>query len=337
MPSLLLVDDEAAIRESLGEYLSSQGFELKIASSVSEALDTAAKDKPDLIVSDLMLGEGDGLELKAELTKRYGEQEPGFVLMTGHASMETALDALNLGVDQYLLKPVNLKDLSRAIDNGLKRKKHQAQQALKVRFELAEQFYHDLSLPMNQLIPRLCMLLEGRHGALSMAQNRNISSQFESLRRLLWLMKGFYPRLLEGSCELARRQATALNKMTRSLSIKLEDEAEQRRVELKLGNPGETRPAFLIPETAESFLEILTLRALAIAEPGSVLEGQWESYPDRAELTLRLQFPGNGPGSPIAALMPMVPFSQGCLESAGLDFEAAGPAGPWTVRFSLLS
>ena len=95
MPKLLLVDDEASIRESLGEYLSSQGHQLDCASSLPEAVERAVKSKPDAIVSDLMFADGDGLMLKSELSRRFGAESPGFILMTGHATLDTALDAIN--------------------------------------------------------------------------------------------------------------------------------------------------------------------------------------------------------------------------------------------------
>lgn len=333
MSNLLLVDDDAAIRESLGEYLASQGHALCTAETIEEAVALTETVRPDAVVSDLMLKAGTGLELKQELSRRMAGKEPAFILMSGQATLDYALQALHTGVDSFLMKPLNLSELSLAIDTSIKRK-HLALPSLKIKFELAEQFYHDLSLPLNLLIPRLCMLLEGRHGALSMYQNRNISGQFEYLRRALWLMKGFYPRMLEGAAENPSRREFDAGVALRGLLLKVEDELLQRRVSARLPEMKGMGRARVVPETAEAFMEIVLLRALAVSEPGAALDLEWAESSQRLIFTLRLRYPNvAGPSSPIAQLIPMVPFSQACLEQAGLDFESQGPAGPWVLTF----
>src|SRR5258706_159968 len=150
MPNLLLVDDDPSIRESLSEYLSSQGHQLDCASSLPQAIQLALEKKPDAIVSDLMFEEGNGLMLKSELTRRLGEDAPGFILMTGHASLNTALEAMAIGVDQYLIKPLNLNELSSAIDSSLRRRaSHNPSTGFaRIKFQAAEHFFQDLSLPL---------------------------------------------------------------------------------------------------------------------------------------------------------------------------------------------
>src|SRR5688572_13715678 len=115
MPNLLLVDDDASIRESLGEYLSSQGHALCTAETIEEAVALTETVRPDAVVSDLMLKTGTGLMLKAELNKRMAGKEPAFILMSGQATLDSALQALHTGVDSFLMKPLNLNELSLAI------------------------------------------------------------------------------------------------------------------------------------------------------------------------------------------------------------------------------
>src|SRR5689334_20206391 len=107
--TLLLVDDEPLVRESLAEYLIGEGYELKVAESEDEALDLALKLHPSVVISDLMLGKGSGISLFNKIKKESpGADDPCCILMTGHGTMDNAIEAIRAGVDDYLVKPVNL-------------------------------------------------------------------------------------------------------------------------------------------------------------------------------------------------------------------------------------
>jgi DNA-binding response OmpR family regulator len=334
MPNLLVVDDEPAILESLDYYLSSQGHQIQTASGMPQALELAEKNMPDAIVSDLLFDGGNGLQLREELNRRKAHYNPGFILMSGKATLPSALEAIKQGVDQFLLKPLNLEELSMALDTALQ-KRRKVNQDLKVKFQLAEQFYHDMSLPFNLLLPRLCMLLEGRQGTLNMAQIQSLSGQFDYLRNMLWVMKGFYPRLLEGQGPDLKRNTLDVNRLIADSLARLESDIYQRELSLEF-KTADLSKIIVSRETAQCLVEIVLTRALTIAEKNSRLDMTWSQ--EGTLLMLKIQLMQSGPDSQhrnIGPLVQMAPMSLTCLELAGLSYDSESPAGPWRIGFNL--
>jgi DNA-binding response OmpR family regulator len=117
--SLLLVDDEEGIRESLAEYLKAQGFDITMASGDAEAWDLAQSSPPGVVLSDMNLGKESGLSLLRRFKQAPPSGvEPFCILMTGYGSLDTAGEALGSGVDELLTKPFSLHQLGLALDKA---------------------------------------------------------------------------------------------------------------------------------------------------------------------------------------------------------------------------
>lgn len=115
-PLLLLVDDEAGIRKILREVGESEGFEVVACASGDEALSVLRRRHVDLMLLDLQLPGIDGLEVLRTMQQR-GEMTPT-ALVTAHASIDTAVEAVKLGAEDYLTKPLDLarvRDLLRNV------------------------------------------------------------------------------------------------------------------------------------------------------------------------------------------------------------------------------
>lgn len=106
MPHALIVDDEADSAEMLAALISTEGFTVSTAGSLRDARRQLALQEPELLLLDLMLPDGSGMQLFDD-TKSLANTE--VVLITGHASLETSIQALRLGAADYLVKPVNMK------------------------------------------------------------------------------------------------------------------------------------------------------------------------------------------------------------------------------------
>src|SRR5262245_24994435 len=113
MPRALLVDDEASSLTALAELLEREGFSTTTATTVGEARERIDEVSPDVVLTDLVLPDGSGLEL-VEMAAGVGAQ---VVLITGHASVETAVEALRRGATDYLTKPVDLARLKTILAN----------------------------------------------------------------------------------------------------------------------------------------------------------------------------------------------------------------------------
>ena len=108
MPHALIVDDDTIASEVLAELVADQGFTTACAGSVQAARDLLATH-PDVILLDLVLPDGSGIELLREATTRDANTQ--VVVVTGHASLETSIEAMRHGATDYLLKPINLSQL----------------------------------------------------------------------------------------------------------------------------------------------------------------------------------------------------------------------------------
>jgi DNA-binding NtrC family response regulator len=103
MPHLLVVDDDPDVVGWISQVALALGFTAAPASSLRDARAQMSLVAPDVIVSDLQLPDGRGIDLINDIERRDATQ---FVLVTGHASVESAIDALRLGATDYLIKPV---------------------------------------------------------------------------------------------------------------------------------------------------------------------------------------------------------------------------------------
>ena len=108
MPHALIVDDDTHAAETLAELVAGQGFTTACADSVQGARDLLATT-PDVILLDLILPDGNGLELLREATNRGLDTQ--VIVITGHASLESSIEAMRHGATDYLLKPINLSQL----------------------------------------------------------------------------------------------------------------------------------------------------------------------------------------------------------------------------------
>lgn len=119
-PSVLLVDDEESILTTLGFSLRKQGYQVETASNGQEGIDKFMSARPDMIVTDLMMEGTTGIDLLKEVKRIDPETE--VIVLTGFASVDTAIEALQLGAFDYLQKPCNRSELSLKLGKGMERR-----------------------------------------------------------------------------------------------------------------------------------------------------------------------------------------------------------------------
>ncbi|HSS28181.1 MAG TPA: sigma-54 dependent transcriptional regulator [Usitatibacter sp.] len=108
MSHVLIVDDDANTREALAALASHEGFTVATSGSLAEARIQLVRQRPDVLLMDLKLPDGSGMDLFQDLEDRNSVET---ILITGHASVESAIEALRLGASDYLTKPVNFQRL----------------------------------------------------------------------------------------------------------------------------------------------------------------------------------------------------------------------------------
>jgi DNA-binding response OmpR family regulator len=124
-PSILVVDDEEGIRYFLERFLTREGFQVVTASSGEAALARLASTEFDVVLLDLKMKGLGGLDVLADLRQRW--PATSVIILTAHASLESAVEALHRGAHDYLFKPCRTLDLRESIRAGLIKRREQLQ------------------------------------------------------------------------------------------------------------------------------------------------------------------------------------------------------------------
>jgi len=117
-PHILVVDDEADIRGLLKEILSEEGYEVDVAANAVQARASRARQSPDLVLLDIWMPDVDGISLLREWSASTTDGCP-VVMMSGHGTVETAVEATRLGAFDFVEKPLSLAKLLRTVERAL--------------------------------------------------------------------------------------------------------------------------------------------------------------------------------------------------------------------------
>lgn len=125
-PKILIVDDEQNILLYLSEALEDEGYDIVTKANGKDAITALEKEQFDLLLVDLKLKDVDGLEVMRE-AKKYSP-DTVVIMLTGHGSLESAMEAIRYGAFDYLLKPSSVQDLKSSIKRGLDKRQEELNQ-----------------------------------------------------------------------------------------------------------------------------------------------------------------------------------------------------------------
>ncbi len=128
---ILVVDDEADIRGLLSEILTEEGYEVEVAPDAAAARRACARQQPDLVLLDIWMPDTDGITLLREWSEKNLLKFP-VVMLSGHGTVETAVEATRLGASDFVEKPLSIAKLLRTVERALEsgRRRRQAQRTL---------------------------------------------------------------------------------------------------------------------------------------------------------------------------------------------------------------
>ena len=118
---ILIVDDETVVRDSLGKWFSSEGYQTQPVASARDALESIQSTEYDVALLDIKMPGMDGMELQSRL--KEADPELTVIIMTGYASVETAVQALKHGAYDYITKPIDPDELSHLVSNALEHRR----------------------------------------------------------------------------------------------------------------------------------------------------------------------------------------------------------------------
>src|SRR5256712_10972568 len=119
MAQILVVDDEVGIRELLSEILSDEGHQVMVAESAGDARRLRERARPDLVLLDIWMPDTDGITLLKEWAAS-GQLTMPVVMMSGHGTIETAVEATRIGALDFLEKPIALQRLLATVKRALR-------------------------------------------------------------------------------------------------------------------------------------------------------------------------------------------------------------------------
>ncbi len=120
MANILVVDDELGIRDLLWEILNDEGHNVEVAENAAQARAARLRERPDLVLLDIWMPDTDGVTLLKEWSATGSLTMP-VIMMSGHATIDTAVEATKIGALAFLEKPITLQKLLKAVEQGLAR------------------------------------------------------------------------------------------------------------------------------------------------------------------------------------------------------------------------
>jgi DNA-binding NtrC family response regulator len=120
MANILVVDDELGIRDLLSEILNDEGHTVELAENAAQAREARTRMRPDLVLLDIWMPDTDGVTLLKEWSTS-GLLTMPVIMMSGHATIDTAVDAIRIGAQAFLEKPITLQKLLKTVEQGLAR------------------------------------------------------------------------------------------------------------------------------------------------------------------------------------------------------------------------
>lgn len=120
MANILVVDDELGIRDLLCEILNDEGHTVEVAENAAQARAARLRERPDLVLLDIWMPDTDGVTLLKEWSAGGALTMP-VIMMSGHATIDTAVEATRIGALAFLEKPITMQKLLKAVEQGLAR------------------------------------------------------------------------------------------------------------------------------------------------------------------------------------------------------------------------
>lgn len=120
MANILVVDDEHGIRDLLWEILNDEGHQVELAENAAQARAARSRERPDLVLLDIWMPDTDGVTLLKEWSST-GLLTMPVIMMSGHATIDTAVEATKIGALAFLEKPITMQKLLKAVEQGLAR------------------------------------------------------------------------------------------------------------------------------------------------------------------------------------------------------------------------
>lgn len=281
---ILVVDDEKEIRGFLSKALTRMGgFQVELAESGEEALQKMEKEPFDLVLTDLKMPKMDGLQLISEIAK--SKPETLTMMMTGHGTIDSALEAMKRGASDYLMKPLNLDELIIRIRKVLDEKQRfvrlrdfadqleKANQELRRIDSMKSEFVsiasHELRTPLAAIKNAVQLVLKETTGKINENQAKFLSMAERNINRLTNILNDLLnlSRIESGRIEL-KFENIGLKGIIELTASSLRPHADGKSIKIDLEISEQLPPVYGDPEKIEQILTNLIGNAVKFTPDG---------------------------------------------------------------------
>jgi len=223
---LLVVDDEKRMLDSLASLLRACGYEVDTASSGREALARLAQYDYPVVITDLRMDDVDGFELM----RSVGEgRRIAFIIITGHASTESAIQAVQHKAFDYLPKPFDFEDLRKAVERALA-----TVEAQQFRDDLISMITHDIKVPLSSIVGYATLIFDKTTGELNPRAKDFVQTIHSNALKILSLVDNFLTscKIEGGKLSLFPRPVN-INFLVEDLLSVFQAEAERKQLQIE--------------------------------------------------------------------------------------------------------
>ena len=281
---ILVVDDEKEIRVFLNKALSRLGgFHVELAESGVEALQKLEKEPFDLVLTDLKMPKMDGLQLIAEIAK--SKPETLTIMMTGHGTIDSALEAMKLGASDYITKPLNLDEtlvrLRKVLEerqrfvrlkdfaDQLERANQELRKIDAMKSEFVSVASHELRTPLAAIKNAVQLMLSGKTGEINENQEKFLSMAERNINRLTNILNDLLnlSRIESGKIEL-KFENIELKAMIELTASSLRPHADGKSIQIEVEIPEQLPAVYGDQEKIEQILTNLIGNAIKFTPDG---------------------------------------------------------------------
>ena len=238
-PFILVIDDDESMRDSCAQILTKDGYQAEIANDGYSGLEKIKEKKPDLVLIDLKMPGINGLEV----LEKTREIDPNIIaiVITGYATVESAVEAMKIGAYDFLPKPFTPDELRIIIKRGLeKRKLIQETESLKREKKLMEENFitmvsHQLRSPLVAILQYFEVILNGMVGDVSERQKEMIQKAQNRLESLMNLINDWLDVARLDSGQIVEKlKPLSLKKVIERLLEEMQPLAQEQDIHLEL-------------------------------------------------------------------------------------------------------
>ncbi len=308
---ILIVDDEKDIRQLLYQALTQMGgYRVEVAQDGEEALQKIESSQFDLVLTDMRMPKMDGLQLVNELAKKHPEIVT--VVMSGHGSIDAALEAVRRGASDFLSKPFNLPEIIVRLDKALEERQrlnhmsrliNQMEESIaelkrldQIKSEFVAVASHELRTPLTAIKNAVQLLLMEKVGEVNENQKKFLTMAERNINRLMNILNDLLNlSRIESGKMVIKFEELNLRSILELAYFSFKPQAEEKSIQLKLELPAELPPVYGDKEKVEQILSNLISNSLKFTpEKGEIKISAELLAPDEEMVAVAVKDTGIG-------------------------------------------